>query len=290
MLDRLEFILGEAFAALRRNSLMSLAAVTTVAVSLFFLGGLAYVWSKLTAYAERLPAQLDARVYLKDEIRARDDISRAAEAIRRLPGVAVVQWIPRALAWEKKRVELGYREGEVPNLYPDALKIIWADLKLAPTTTDTILKMPEVDQVRQHTEAQRTVSDFLVMLRNVGIGIGGILLLTGGILIYNAIKLTILSRRREIRIMQLVGATRTTIATPFLLEGLAQGALGGALAALILWSAHVAVKNYTDVNLSFISIRDEFPAWFAVGVLAIVGALYGLICSSIAVREPTRFR
>lgn len=290
MLDRLEFILGEAFAALRRNSLMSLAAVTTVAVSLFFLGGLAYVWTRLTAYAESLPAQLDARVYLKDGIRARDDISKVAEAIRTLPGVRVVQWIPRELAWEKKRLELGYRPGEVPNLYPDALKVIWADLDKAPAATQTILRMPEVNLVRQHTEAQRTVSDFLIMLRNVGFGIGGILLLTGGILIYNAIKLTILSRRREIRIMQLVGATRATIATPFLLEGLVQGALGGVLAALILLSAQVAVKNYTDANLSFIQIREEFPLSFALWVLASTGAIYGLICSSIAVREPTRFR
>lgn len=290
MLDRLHFILGEAAAALRRNGLMSFAAITTMAVSLFFLGGLGYIYLSLTSYASTIPAQLDARVHLKDDYIGIDQVKPVIEQIRKMPGVQRVQWIPRDKAWEKKRLELGYAEGEMPNVYPETLKVIWADLRQARETTKTIEKLPEVEIVIQATQAQQFVDDFLTMLRNVGIGIGGILLLTGGILIYNAIKLTIISRRREIRIMQLVGATRTTIVTPFLIEGVVQGALGGCLAAIILWASKVAVERYVNSNIAFIKVPDNFPFYTALGILAAAGACYGLVCSSIAVREPTRFR
>ncbi|MFY9233070.1 MAG: permease-like cell division protein FtsX [Fimbriimonadaceae bacterium] len=291
MLDRIEFIIAEAFVALRRNSLMSLAAVTTVAVSLFFLGGLGYVYLRLQTYAEALPDQLDARVHLKMEITEQARFSEIADRIRALPGVKTVQHIPRDAAWKRDFAKYGYKVDDLgDNPYSDAYKVTWGDLSKAESTAKVIKAMPEVEEVVQETEVQRMVSDFLDMLTRVGIGLGGILLITGGILIYNAIKLTIISRRREIRIMQLVGARRATITTPFLIEGVVQGALGGTLAACILWAAQIAIKNYVDYNVKFIQMPDDFPVGLAFGALAAAGALYGFICSLIAVREPTRFR
>lgn len=291
MLDRLEFILTEAFVALRRNSLMSLAAVTTVAVSLFFLGGLAYVYMKLQGYVQTLPDQLDARVHLKMEITEQARFSEIANKIRALPGVKAVQHIPRDAAWKRDHEKYGYKVDDLgDNPYSDAYKVTWSDLSKADTTTKLIQQMPEVEAVVQETEVQRMVSDFLDMLTRVGIGLGGILLLTGGILIYNAIKLTIVSRRREIRIMQLVGARRGTITTPFLIEGIVQGALGGTLAGLILWASEIAVRTYVENNVKFIQMPEDYNQWLVVSFLAGAGAVYGFICSSIAVREPTRFR
>jgi cell division transport system permease protein len=290
MLDRIHFILNEAFVALRRNSMMSLAAVTTVAVSLFFLGGLAMIWINLTAFLETLPEQLDARVHLKEEVTKLDQISKVADRIRELPGVGNVYWIPRQGAWERKRLELGYGR-DYPNPYTESFKVVWSDLGQAPKTTALIKRMAEVEEVVQETAIQRLVSDFLAMAKNVGIGIGGILLLTGGILIYNAIKLTIMSRRREIRIMQLVGATRATVNTPFVIEGLVQGILGGVLASMILWAIYNRLADYVNTNvIELVSIKGPFPVWPVLGLLVAAGAFYGLVCSSLALRDPARLR
>jgi cell division transport system permease protein len=291
MLDRLEFIISEAFVALRRNTLMSLAAVTTVAVSLFFLGGLGYAFLKLSEFGESLPKQLDARIHLYDHVR-QPQISELAARIREMPGVASVQWIPREKAWEKEREKWGpsLTEG-VENPLSDALKVNWADLSKAPETGRLIQALPGVETVVQYGEAQRLIADTLVLLRNVGVGLGGILFLTGGILIYNAIKLTIISRRREIRIMQLVGASRSMITTPFLIEGVIQGILGGVLATLIMWASHKAWENYVQ-RLPFIYVPEistrQVLGWL--GLLCAAGAAYGFICSSVAVREPTKLK
>ena len=116
------------------------------------------------------------------------------------------------------------------------------------------------------------------------------MLVTSGILIYNAIRMTVLARRREIRIMQLVGATRFMVWAPMLIEGIVQGAIGGTLAALVLWSAHSIVQATIVKSLYAFSQMAAFPVNQAFLVLGLAGASYGLVCSMIAVREPLQFK
>jgi cell division transport system permease protein len=116
------------------------------------------------------------------------------------------------------------------------------------------------------------------------------MLLTGGILIFNSIRLTIVARRKEMLIMQLVGAARSTIRVPLLIEGMIQGTLGGVVASLLLWPAYEVVQSLGK-TLAFLS--ESAAAYPAMGVffsLSGIGAVYGLICSAIAVREPRMAR
>jgi cell division transport system permease protein len=75
------------------------------------------------------------------------------------------------------------------------------------------------------------------LVRGVGAFLGGILVLAGVFTISNVIRLTIYAREDELDIMRLVGATRAYVKGPFVAEGVLQGGLGGALAALLLWVA-----------------------------------------------------
>ena len=116
------------------------------------------------------------------------------------------------------------------------------------------------------------------------------MLVTSGILIYNAIRMTVLARRREIRIMQLVGATRFMVWAPMLMEGIVQGAIGGLLAALVLWFAHGVVQVTVVRSLYAFSKLGQFPVGQAIFFLGVAGAVYGLVCSMVAVREPLQFK
>ena len=94
----------------------------------------------------------------------------------------------------------------------------------------------------------------------------------------------------HIRIMQLVGAARSTIWTPLLIEGIIQGALGGVIAASVLWPAFALVQSMSS-KLQYLGENLEgFPVFLAYSYLVGIGAVYGLICSVIAVREPRRAR
>lgn len=286
MLDRLEFILGEAFSALRRNTWMTFAAVSTSAVALFLLGGLGYVYLGINRYMQSLPSRFEVRVFLRNGLE-RTKVSETASLIRKIDGVKQVIWIPKEQAWSKfKRDYPDLTAGE-DNPLPDSFKVTLTDLDKAPEVAAKIRALAAVDPdgVKYLDDLQQLLSEALVLLRAIGLGVGGLMLLTAGVLIYNAIRLTIVARRREIRIMKLVGATRLMVSTPMLVEGIVQGMLGGLLAAVLLWSSNAGVQRLVE-SMSSLGKLGSFPLVPASLFLMLIGAFYGLVCSAIAVRDP----
>ena len=85
MLDRFEFLVGEAMVALRRNGLMTFAAISTIAVSLFLLGGLGYAYLRIEEFARTLPSKFEMRVFLREGTNYAQ-ITETATAIRQMPG------------------------------------------------------------------------------------------------------------------------------------------------------------------------------------------------------------
>lgn len=290
MLDRIEFLVGEAFVAMRRNGRMTFAAISTCAVALFLLGGLGYTYLKVSEFAESLGNRFEMRVYLKDGT-TMDQITQTAATIRAIPNVKTVNWIPRDKAWELMKTKMPeYTEG-LDNPLPDAFKVTVLDLNHGTEVADAIRALDTVsekDGVVYLDDEQRMVGQFLQLVRWAGIGLGGLLFITAGVLIYNTIRLTILSRRLEIRIMRLVGATHSTIQIPLMLEGAVQGMLGGFLATLMLLGCHAGL-NRSLQTMSALGKLPQFPTPFALALLGVVGAAYGLFCSSLALREPIKY-
>ncbi len=288
MFDRISFVFGEGLVALRKNGFMTFAAISTVAVSLFLLGALGYSYMRAVDYAKSIPGKFDMRVYLVPGTN-QAMISETAGRIRKLPGVASVAWIPREKAWEKQKAEDPALTNGLDNPYPDGFKITIKNLKVGDEVASQVRQMKEIDPdpgVIYLKEEQHLIDDGLQVMRWLGLVISGLLFLTAGILIFNAIKLTITQRRREIRIMQLVGASRFTIRCPFLIEGVVQGIAGGAVAALMLHGAQNVFQNFL-LSLSSKSHLAPFPGLQALLILGSVGGLYGLLCSWLAISSTS---
>ncbi len=288
MFDRISFVIGEAMSALRRNGFMTFASVSTVAVSLFLLGGLGYSYMRAVDYARSIPGKFDMRVFLKVGT-TNEKISEAAGKIRKIPGVASVQWIPRDKAWQKEMRDDPANTAGLDNPYPDGLKIRIKTLKDGDPVARQISAIAEVDPdpgVIYLKEEQHLIDDGLQVMRWLGLVIAGLLFLTAGVLIFNAIKLTITNRRREIRIMQLVGASGFTVKMPFLIEGIVQGMLGGMLSTLMLFGTQHVFQNFL-MTLSSRTQLSAFPSLQAMLILGGVGGIYGLICSGLAVASTS---
>jgi cell division transport system permease protein len=154
-----------------------------------------------------------------------------------------------------------------------------------------VSSMPAVakDGVVYLEDLQQLLTQVLVLLKTTGLGLGGLMLLTAGVLIYNAIRLTIVARRQEMRIMHLVGATKSTVVLPLLIEGVLQGAAGGLLATGLLWSGHRALAGLLEKSTSLFRLPG-LPVGYWLTVLVGVGAIYGFVCSLMAVRGPMELR
>jgi len=124
------------------------------------------------------------------------------------------------------------------------------------------------------------------VVRLFAAGFLGLLLIVSLVLIGNTIRLAIYSRRREIGIMRLVGASNWFIRTPFLLEGVLQALIGSILAILTLVAAQAVIVPWLQGNLKFLPVNIGGVTVAQLAALLILsGVGIGLIGSGTAVRR-----
>jgi len=271
---------------------MTFAAITTVAVALFLIGGLSYIYIQLKEGTGQLTGIFEMRASVVDGT-SQAKISEIAKDIRAIPGVKAAMHIPRDKAWQKYLQEHPeHREyADLENPYPDMFKIVLTDVGKAESVAMRVKAVTGIkdDEVKYLSDVAELFVDLQAIVSWLGFVIGGVLFITAGILIYNAIRLTVISRRLEIRIMQLVGASFLTVRIPFYIEGLVQGALGGVIATFVLYTCQIVVafrlpQFFSDIKL------PPFPWTSFLLILPLLGAGYGLLCSMMAVRTPLRYR
>lgn len=288
MLDRIEFLLSEAFLSLRRNTWMTFAAVTTAAMALFLLGGLTFYYLRIQEFAASLPDRFEISVFLKSDVTAAAAAQRQREILA-IPGVKSATLVTKEQGWADWRKKYPDVTSGLDNPFPHVVKVTVKDLEHAPAVVARLKAVKDVEPgdsgVSFLDDEHAFLNQSMRVVRWLGIGLGGMMLLTSGVLIYNAIRLTVMARRRELRIMLLVGATRATVWTPLLIEGFVQGALGGLLASFALWTMHSLIQHLIT-SLSGLGRLEPYPLPQATAMLMAVGAAYGLICSTFAVREP----
>ncbi|MBI1331794.1 MAG: FtsX-like permease family protein [Armatimonadetes bacterium] len=282
MFDRLTFILGETLVSIRRNFGMVILGILTVSVCLYITGGLTLTYRSILTYGQGLTGRFEMRVYLQDGT-SKYQISDIAKQIRAMDGVATVNWIPKDLAWEKMKRENPELTRDLNNVLPDAYKVVLTDLSKGDAIAKTIQAIPQVEPggVRYLRNAQKQVDDLLRFLKWIGLVAGGLLALISGVLIFTVVRLTAMSRRLELRIMNLVGASYATIYTPLMLEGVFQGLVGGLAASLLLQLSYHELARVVH-GYEFLAELPPFPGNQVMVACSIAGGTYGLICSLLA--------
>jgi cell division transport system permease protein len=239
----LMFWMRETAFNIRRNSLMSLLAVTTATVGLFILGAFYLLTSLTRATVQEETQKIDLAIFLKNDVSVarREQIMKAA----RIPQVRDLQLVLRSQVLREMKRDWPHIPlddfQDKNNPLSDELRIKLRDpqdlfkvraylTSLKGVRSDT--RTPGEDEVVRGLLA---VSRFLTIAGVVSLAVLGMAIL---LIIHNAIRLTIFARRREIRIMELVGATHTFISVPFLWEGVIYGVVGAAIASFFLSILH----------------------------------------------------
>lgn len=288
-----EFYLRETGRSLVRNRLMSLASISTVALSLLILGVFLLGVANLNHIASTLENQVEVTAYLDDKV------SSAAQAelidqVKGLPGVREARFVSKEEALQRLKEQFGERRDllaaveknnplrnavEVRTLTPGDVKPVVEELKKLPGVAKVSFKEEIIERLFALTRA----------IRYAGLGI--VLLLVAGtmFLISNTIRLTVFARRREISIMKLVGATDWFIRWPFLLEGLCLGFIGSLPAVLLVvrFYAWLAANVYT--TLPFVPLLAPGDLLGRLSLLLVgLGLLVGGLGSAISVRRFLR--
>jgi cell division transport system permease protein len=228
---------------LRHAPFVHFIAVTTIAIALFSAGlarGMSHLVDGLLA---SLGGEVEVTVYLEPDL-LDPDIARVRDAMEQLSGGGMVVLVPPDMALGRLTRELGDLGEALAHLpenpLPPSLELEVPPVRRSPEELQELAKelraLPGVTGVDYGEEAVQRLSSIAQALRYGGLVALVVVLLTTVVIVSATLQLAIYSRREEIEIQKLVGATDHFVKAPFLIEGVLQGLLGalmalGALAA-----------------------------------------------------------
>jgi cell division transport system permease protein len=285
---RLRFFLGEVITNFTRNAGMQFTAIGTVAVTIILLGAFLFVRDTIQTFGTGVLSQIEIAVYLKDDVadaKAKDLGSKLASD----PRVASAQYVPKKDGLKRMKAVLGSDFDTsllTSNPLPNTYKVRVKDADSVPSVARWIGKDPRVAKTDYAADTVQKLLKTAAVLGRVGLALIVLLSISAAIVIANTIRLTVFARRREIAIMQLVGATNMYIRMPFIAEGMLAGILGAGLAIGVLALAEHQVVPKLAATLAFVTFRVN-ELTLCLELLA-VGAAVGLIASWFSVGRHLR--
>ena len=232
----LEFFVVEAAANIRRHGLMSVAAIAIVAFVFLLVGLFGLILANVRYNAVYAASEVEIFAHL-DRAASLDDAHALRADILGLAGVKSARVITRDEVFRDfmSRHARGQSWRNIPNKFGHEIRVALTDPQRVPGVAQQIERLRGVRRVVYGGETARTLLR-LVRWLNLGVAVIGVLLALAVLgIVHSAIRLTLFARRREISIMQMVGATAVYVAGPFLLEGAFHGTVGSGLASGLLF-------------------------------------------------------
>jgi len=291
---RASFVFREVVNGLRRNVTMTIAMVITTAISLGLLGGGLLIVRLIDKTNDIYYDRVEVAVFLTDDVSTNDtgctqqpctDLRRDLEST---PGVESVVLESREQAFERFKQIFAAQPELIqltrPQALPASFRVKLDDPERFPAMQAAFAGRPGVLNVKDQGEYIDRLFRMLGGVRNLTFLIALVQALAAVLLISNMIQISAYTRRTEVGIMRLVGATRWYTQLPFLLEAVVAGVVGAALAVIGLVAVKVAfldtiLKDTFEANilprLGMLDVLWVAPilALVAIGISAITGYL-----------------
>jgi len=299
---RLGLIFSEVGQGLRRNLSMVVSVVLVTFISLTFVGAAVLLQFQIGQMKGYWYDRSQVAVYLCTDYQplrgcesqaATEDQIGAVEAelagATLSPYVERVEFETRDMAYQNLQEQLGgtaIAEIARPDILPEAFRIKLANPDQAEIIIDQISGMPGVDEVKDDRTFLEPIFAMINAFSLSAVGVAGLMLVAAALLIATTIRLSAFSRRREISIMRLVGASNRFIETPFILEGVIAALIGAALAgAGIVALVQFFVGGYLIDALPMIGFVGLSDALLVAPILLGIGALLAALSAAVAIRR-----
>jgi cell division transport system permease protein len=286
---RFGYFFRETFTAVRRNALVTFAAISTVFISLFLLGGSLLVERQVRLMAGEWASKVEVSVFIRDAA-SPEQIEALSRKISEMPEVQQVFFESREEAYARFKTLFRDSTSLIENVDADAMPQSFR-VKLKDPEKFAVIRArlagdPTVEEVR---DEQRLLKNLFAVTRVLRTGVQAvavIMLVAAAGLIGNTVRMAVFARRKEIAIMKLVGATNWFIRIPFLIEGVVEGLLGAVMAVLGIFAMKVLFIDPLRGQVSFV------PTWVGTGEILstipwIIGAgiLIAAVASLVAMRR-----
>jgi cell division transport system permease protein len=288
---KINYFLGETATNLKRNLLMTMAAISTVTISLLLLGGAQILHMVVVNVTSTWEGKVEVSAFLRDDI-SDGELTSLQTDLADMPEVQNFTYVSKPQAFEdfknQFREEPSLWQALEPDDLPASLRIKLVDAAQAEEVAQRIQGAPGIDEVNFGGDIIRRLVQINTLLRAVTLGMSGVLMVAAAALIANTIRLAIYARREEISIMKLVGATNWFIRIPFMFEGVFAALTGALLSSLVVFGANELFFSNMGHVLLFLGPIFRFSGWEIAKILIILiggGVAVGLFGSALALRR-----
>src|SRR5438046_635786 len=270
------FFLKEAVRSMRHNALPSVAAFASVLVTTLVLGVFIPVVEATNGAANDVRGRVLVDVDLASGA-GPAEVARVRGELQRAPHVGRIELVSKQRGYEQQRninpeafQLIGYNP--LPDIFrvtpdrPEHSAALRAELdQSSPLGVRAVTDLAIAAVRNRQAQADRILSATRVIKITMAL-LAGLLVLASVLLVSNTIRLSLFSRRREVEVMKLVGATDWFIRWPFMIEGVALGAIGGVMAVLLLAVGKVALIDPLSNDFALIAAPKTMP-FFALAAL-----------------------
>ena len=291
------FVMG--FKNFWRNGWLSLAAVFVMVITLFILSLFIILNIGVDETVKEITKKIDLSIRLKDEV-VEENIQDLMSEIKQQEGVEDARFKTKEEAWQEFKGS-SQKNQEITSELSDEDNPLWASIEVKvfdANKVQNVVDIAEKEDFKQivysvNYRSKQTVFDNLIKFTNFikrsGLLLTVIFVTISFLIIFNTIRITIYSRREEVEIMKLVGATNWYVRAPFLFEGALYGFFGALISFIIIASSFYAfdsvISTWSFVGdssaLGFLKTNLITVLFIKIGV----GAAIGIISSQIAIRK-----
>ena len=250
LMSRLGYLFGEGFRGIFKHGFMSFATVTIIIACLIIMGTISLLSINIDALIGDLEDQNEIVAFVDEDM---DDIGAAAleQEIRNTENVSTAEFVSREEAMDNfmGNYDSSLMEGVDATVFRHRYVIQLDDIAEMAKTQKDLESIPGIAKVNAHLD----YADSFIKIRNiitvVSLVLIVVLVFVSFFIMSNTIKLATFSRREEIGIMKMVGASNSFIRTPFVIEGLVLGVLGSLLAFVVQWALYRQLPAHCAVYL-----------------------------------------
>ena len=285
---RFAYFFRETVTALRRNALVAFAAISTMFISLFLLGGSLLVTKQVRLLAGEWASKVEVSVFLRDDA-SPEQIEALNVKIGELPEVDTHVFESKEQAYERFKELFKDSPTLVKNVdaesMPQSFRIKLVDPEQFAVIRARLVGEPAIDEIRDEQRVLKRLFAVTGVLRTGVQSVAAIMLIAAAGLIGNTVRMAVFARRKEIAIMKLVGATNWFIRVPFLIEGMVEGLIGAGMAVLGIFVMKVLFIDPLRGSLAFTPWVGTGEILSTIPIVVGAGILIAAVASLLAMRR-----
>lgn len=289
-LKNMGYFFSETMQSLRRNRILSIATVSTVAICILILGVAVLMTINAGNFMNHLESDLEIAVFVDNSL-DKSELRDLQQEIEQLSGVKSISFVSKEQALKNLQQKFDDKEYDLKqtlgkNPLPNSFTVKAENPKEVAGLAKKIEKISGVDKVNYGKGVVERLFQVTRWIRIISVAVIIMLAFGAVFLIATTIRLAIFSRRKEIYLMKLIGATDWFVRWPFFIEGILLGSLGSIIAIALLALGYTSLLSNMQTAIFFIPLVKNPGLLLNVYLsLFATGAVLGMLGTYISINR-----